>query len=49
MDEAIELLTSVPGGTQLPDGGWPEGTVNGLVAHRIEDLAERARAFRDGA
>jgi len=49
VDEAIELLTGVPAGTELPDGGWQEGSVNGLVAHRLEDLAERARAFRTGA
>ena len=24
VDEAIELLTGVPAGMQLPDGGWPD-------------------------
>jgi len=46
VDEAIELLTGVAAGMQLPDGGWPAGSVNGLVARRLAELAERARSFR---
>ncbi|HXQ96397.1 MAG TPA: ATP-binding protein [Candidatus Acidoferrales bacterium] len=46
VDEAIEQLTGVPAGMQPSDGGWPEGSVNGLVARRLAELAERARSFR---
>ncbi len=45
VDQGIEILTGVPAGTRGADGRFPEGTVNALVAARLEQLAERARAF----
>ena len=49
VDEAIELLTGVPAGMELPDGGWLDASVNGLVARRLAELAEHARSFRTEA
>ncbi len=46
VDEAIELLTGLPAGTEVPDGGWQEGSVNARVAGRLAALAEEARAYR---
>jgi predicted ATP-dependent protease len=46
VDEAIELLTGLPAGMELPDGGWLDASVNGLVAR---ELAEHARSFRTEA
>jgi predicted ATP-dependent protease len=45
VDQGIEILTGVPAGDREPDGRWREGTVNGRVAARVAELAERARAF----
>jgi lon-related putative ATP-dependent protease len=41
IDEGIEVLTGVPAGVRLPNGRFPEGTVNGHVHQRLHDLAER--------
>jgi lon-related putative ATP-dependent protease len=41
IDEGIEVLTGVPAGERLPNGRFPEGTVNGRVHQRLHDLAER--------
>lgn len=46
VDEGIELLTGVPAGVEGPDGTYPEGTVNALVAARLEQLAEAVRSAR---
>jgi hypothetical protein len=33
----------------MSDGGWLDGSVNGLVARRLAELAEHARSFRTEA
>ena len=50
IDEGIELLTGRLAGELQPDGAYPEGSVNRLVAERLESFAGRLRAFsaRDG-
>ena len=45
VDQAIELLTSLPAGERMPDGKFPDGTVNQRVEQRLIEFAERARAF----
>ena len=45
VDDGIELLTGTPAGAPGPDGQYPAGTVNGRVAARLAELAEKARAF----
>jgi lon-related putative ATP-dependent protease len=41
IDEGIQVLTGIPYGTRMPNGRFPEGTVNGRVNQRLHDLAER--------
>ncbi len=45
IDEGIEILTGVRAGERLPDVGYEENTVNGLVDKRLRELAERLAAF----
>ncbi len=45
IDEGIEILTGVRAGQNLPDGGFEENTVNGLVDKRLRDLAEKLASF----
>ncbi len=48
VDEGIELLTGVPAGEKV-DGRYPEGTVNGRVAKRLEELARIYQEFSQAA
>jgi hypothetical protein len=48
VDDAMEVLTGTPAGETGADGTFPEGTVNGRVARRLAELAEKARAFAGG-
>jgi predicted ATP-dependent protease len=45
IDQGIELLTGVPAGDLLPDGGYPEGSVNFLVDRRLRTLVESMKKF----
>ncbi len=45
VDEGIEILTGVLAGQRLPDGTWPEGSVNARVDGKLRALAEASRAF----
>lgn len=45
IDDGIELLTQVPAGQRMPDGTYPEGTVNRIVEDRLRQFAETRRAF----
>ncbi len=45
IDEGIELLTGHPAGQRDLDGQYPAGTVHQLVEKRLQDYAERLRAF----
>jgi lon-related putative ATP-dependent protease len=43
VDEALEVLTGAPAGAPLPDGSFPEGTVNADVTSRLKKMAETLR------
>jgi predicted ATP-dependent protease len=43
VDQGLEILTGVPAGAPDQDGVYPEGTINRLVADRLETFAENAR------
>ncbi|MGH2452389.1 MAG: Lon protease family protein [bacterium] len=45
VDEGLEILTGLPAGDAGADGRFPNGTINGRVARRLEELAERLRRF----
>jgi predicted ATP-dependent protease len=45
VDQGIELLTDVEAGTLLEDGSYPEGSLNRMVAERLEQFASDVRAF----
>jgi predicted ATP-dependent protease len=45
IDEGIGFLTGVPAGERLPDGSYPEGTVNYRVDRRLRELAAMARDY----
>jgi lon-related putative ATP-dependent protease len=48
IDQGLEILTGVPAGAPGDDGVYPEGTINRMVADRLEAFAESARkAGRD--
>ncbi|HUT49592.1 MAG TPA: AAA family ATPase [Alphaproteobacteria bacterium] len=48
IDRGIALLTGVQAGQRGADGAFPEGSVNARVEARLEDFAEKARAFAKG-
>jgi hypothetical protein len=39
------VLTGIPAGEQLPDGRWPEGTINARVDARLTELVEAAQRY----
>ena len=45
VEEGIEVLTGVAAGELQPDGSYPPGTVNFLVARRLQELAQSMRGF----
>jgi len=45
VDEGIEILTGTEAGTRGADGRFPEESVNGRVARRLDELARRYREF----
>jgi lon-related putative ATP-dependent protease len=49
VDEGIEILTGIPAGRADGDGRFPDESVNGRVARRLDDLARRFRDFSPGA
>ncbi len=48
VDEGIELLTGIKAGEPLPDGGFEEGTVHGLVDKRLAEMAEEMKKYEAG-
>lgn len=40
IDRGIELLTGVPVGKRLPDGGWEPGSINERVDRRLSQMVE---------
>lgn len=47
VDEGMEVLTGRPAGESLPDGGFPEGTINGAVAARLAAMDEKTPKERN--
>lgn len=45
LDEGIEVLTGRTAGEPDDDGHYPEGTFNGMVEARLDELAQRAKEF----
>jgi lon-related putative ATP-dependent protease len=45
IDQGIELLTGIPHGARDASGNYPEGTVGGLVHHRLREMAQKQAAF----
>lgn len=45
VDEAMEILTGVPAGRPLPEGGFPEGSINARVDQKLRDMMELAKKF----
>lgn len=45
VDEGMEILTGVPAGKKLPDGTYPEGTVNALVFEKLKKFAETVERY----
>ncbi len=45
LDEGIEILTGVPAGQRDAEGRFPGESVNGRVAARLQELAQKARAY----
>ena len=46
IEEGVEVLTGKPAGEQLPDGGYEENTIYGLVDKRLREMAETVRRFQ---
>jgi lon-related putative ATP-dependent protease len=46
IEEGIELLTAVPAGKQLPNGGYEENSIYGRVDKRLREMAETAKRFQ---
>jgi lon-related putative ATP-dependent protease len=47
VDEGVELLMGMPAGELEPDGTYPEGTLNYLVARRLEEITQALKAKRE--
>lgn len=43
IDQGIELLTGIPAGEPDEEGNYPEGTINGMVVARLEEINEKQR------
>jgi lon-related putative ATP-dependent protease len=47
IEEGIEVLTGKTAGNQLPEGGYEEDTIYGLVDKRLKEMAEAVKRFRE--
>lgn len=45
IDEGIEILTGIPAGERKTDGTYTEGTVNYMVKHQLNEMAEKLKGF----
>ena len=45
IDEGIEVLTGVKGGTRLQDGSFEKGSINYRVDQKLREMAEKLRSF----
>lgn len=48
VEEALELLTGMPAGVRGPEGQYPEGTLYGKVARRLEEMAQIVTEWGEG-
>jgi len=48
VDQGIEILTGVPAGELQEDGTYPEDSVHGLVAARLEEIAANLKEKGEG-
>jgi lon-related putative ATP-dependent protease len=46
IEEGIEVLTGVPAGKKVPNGGYEENTIYGLVDKRLREMAETLKRFQ---
>ncbi|MDA8077900.1 MAG: ATP-binding protein [Nitrospiraceae bacterium] len=47
VEEGLEIFTGMPAGELREDGAYPEGTVNYLVARRLEELSAAQKDKKD--
>lgn len=45
VDQGLEILTGIPAGERIAEGGYPEGTVHFMVDKRLREMAEMVKAF----
>jgi lon-related putative ATP-dependent protease len=45
IDQGIEILTGIPAGERLSEGGYPEGTINNRVDRKLLDMVEHMKRF----
>ncbi|MDH3254008.1 MAG: AAA family ATPase [Acidobacteriota bacterium] len=45
IDRGIELLTGMAAGERRAEGDYPDASINALVERRLNELAEKAKAF----
>jgi lon-related putative ATP-dependent protease len=48
VDQGIEILTGVPAGEHDARGEYPEGSINGRVIRKLDEMAEVYRAYSSG-
>ena len=49
VEEALELLTGLPAGARGAEGQYPENTLYGRVARRLEEMAKAVAAWGERA
>ncbi len=47
VEEGLEILTDMPAGELLPDGTYPEGTVNYFVMKRLTEISEALKEKKE--
>ena len=48
IDQGIAILTGLEAGERLEDGRFKEGTVNGLVDRKLQDLGKKIKEYEGG-
>jgi predicted ATP-dependent protease len=48
IDQGIEILTGMEAGERLEDGRFKEGTVNGLVDRKLQELGKKIKEYEGG-
>ena len=48
IDQGIAILTGVEAGERLEDGRFKEGTVNGLVDRKLQELGKKIKEYEGG-